>query len=190
MEWLVSLLGAALIMAALRDLFHTLWHPTRHGGLSPLVMAAMWKLARRLRARRRVVGLVGPLAMATVVGMLHRSDPSVRQLDSSAGASLLGSLATEVVRVRIDFTQYAEAYYFHDGEDHSSLAATIGHATHLVQRGRAARRADVRLTADLLAGALEDLATILDQRFLHADGTPAEVFAAYAADHGRALAGP
>ncbi|MER5998238.1 potassium channel family protein [Nonomuraea angiospora] len=291
MEWLVSLLGAALIMAALRDLFHTLWHPTRHGGLSRLVMAALWKLARHLRARRRVVGLVGPLAMATVVGMwavtiimgwaivywphmpeafafapgsglsqepalldsvylslvmvatlglgdivpvagwlrvvsplealvgfvlltatvswvleiyptltrrrvlairlalLHRSDPSMRQLDCAAGASLLGSLATEVVRVRIDFTQYAEAYYFHDGEDHSSLAATIGYATRLAQRGQAARRADVRLTADLLAGALEDLATILDQRFLHTNGSPAEVFAAYAADHGRALTG-
>ncbi|MBB5780789.1 hypothetical protein [Nonomuraea jabiensis] len=59
------------------------------------------------------------------MALLHRSDPSVRQLDSSAGASVLGSLAT-----------------------------------------------------------------ILDQRFLHTDGTPAEVFAAYAADHGRALAGP
>ncbi|MET7336472.1 hypothetical protein [Nonomuraea sp. NPDC005650] len=43
--------------------------------------------------------------------------------------------------------------------------------------------------ADLLAGALEDLATILDQRFLHTDGTPAEVFAAYAADHGLAFTG-
>ncbi|MEU7860039.1 hypothetical protein [Nonomuraea sp. NPDC049141] len=48
MEWLVSLLGAALIMTALRDLFHTLWHPTRHGGLSRLVMATLWKLARHL----------------------------------------------------------------------------------------------------------------------------------------------
>ncbi|GAA3816360.1 potassium channel family protein [Streptomyces phyllanthi] len=292
MKWLVSLLGAGLVMAALRDLFHTLWHPTRHGGLSRLIMTTLWSLARRLRARRRVVGLVGPLAMVTVVGMwavviilgwatiywphmpgaftfapgssaaqqsalldsvylslvmvatlglgdiapadgwlrlvspfealigfalltatvswvleiypaltrrrvlairlalLQRSDPSGRQLDSTVGAALLESLATEVARVRIDFTQYAEAYYFHDGEDHSSLAATIGYAVALAERGQTARRADVRLTADLLAGALEDLATILDQRFLHTDGTPAEVFAAYAADHGRGLAQP
>lgn len=70
MEWLVSLVGIGLVMAALRDLFHTLWHPTRHGGLSHLVMTALWRLARQhLRARRRVVGLVGPLAMVTVVGM-------------------------------------------------------------------------------------------------------------------------
>jgi len=69
MKWLVSLIGAGLVMVSLRDLFHTLWHPTRHGGLSRLVMTAMWRLARRLRTRRRVVGLVGPLAMVTVVGM-------------------------------------------------------------------------------------------------------------------------
>ncbi|MGI3197818.1 ion channel [Streptomyces sp. GLT-R25] len=49
--------------------FHTLWHPTRHGGLSRLVMTALWRLARSFRARGRVVGLVGPLAMVTVVGM-------------------------------------------------------------------------------------------------------------------------
>ncbi|QFG21262.1 potassium channel family protein [Actinomadura sp. WMMB 499] len=292
MEWVVSLVGVALIMATLRDLFHTLWHPTRHGGLSRLVMAALWKLAKHLRARKRVVGLVGPLAMVAVVAMwaliivlgwavvywphmpeafafssgsglsrepelldsvylslvtvttlglgdiapaegwlrvlsplealigfvlltatvswvlqifptltrrrvlatrlalLQRADPSVPELDCAVGASLLGSLATEVVRVRIDFTQYAEAYYFHDGEDDSSLAATIGYAFRLAQRGQAARRADVRLTSRVLADALRDLSIVLDQRFLRTDGTPAEVFAAYAADHGRALTGP
>ncbi|MEU5644447.1 potassium channel family protein [Streptomyces milbemycinicus] len=289
MEWLVSLIGVGLVMAALRDLFHTLWHPTRHGGLSRLVMTALWRLARHFRARRRVVGLVGPLAMVTVVGMwagiiilgwaivywphmpgaftfapgskaaqqpelldslylslvtvatlglgdivpaegwlrlvsplealvgfalltatvswvleiypaltrrrvlairlalLRGSDPTTGQLDCAVGALLLDSLATEVVRVRVDFTQYAEAYYFHDGEDHSSLAAVIGYAVALAERGQAARRPDARLAGHLLAGALEDLATILDQRFLHTGGTPTQVFAAYAADHGRSL---
>ncbi|MBL1098426.1 potassium channel family protein [Streptomyces coffeae] len=287
MEWLISLAGVTLVMAALRDLFHTLWHPSRHGGLSRLVMTALWKLARHVRARGRVVGLVGPLAMVTVVGMwaviiilgwaiiywphmpgaftfapgsraaeqpalldsvylslvtvatlglgdvvpadgwlrlvsplealvgfvlltatvswvleiypaltrrralavrlalLRDTDPTTGQLDCVVGALLLDSLATEVVRVRIDFTQYAEAYYFHDGEDHSSLAATVGYAADLAQRGQAARRPDVLLAGDLLADALKDLAAILDQRFLHTGGTPQDVFAAYAADHGR-----
>lgn len=292
MKWLISLVGAGLVMLTLRDLFHTLWHPTRHGGLSRLVMTALWRLARRLRARRRVVGLVGPLAMVTVVSMwaftvvlgwaivywphmpgafafspgskaaqetalldsvylslvtvatlglgdiapgegwlrlvsplealvgfalltatvswvleiypaltrrrvlairlalLRDSAPTPQQIDCTAGALLLDSLATEIVRVRIDFTQYAEAYYFHDGEDHSSLAATVGYAATLAQRGHAAQRPEVRLTGDLLAGALKDLAAILDQRFLHTGGTATEVFAAYAADHGRSLAQP
>ncbi|WP_406164679.1 potassium channel family protein [Streptomyces sp. NBC_00996] len=292
MKWLVSLVGAGLVMVTLRDLFHTLWHPTRHGGLSRLVMTAMWRLARRFRARRRVVGLVGPLAMVTVVGMwaatvvlgwaivywphmpgafvfspnskaaqepalldsvylslvtvatlglgdiapgegwlrlvsplealvgfalltatvswvleiypaltrrrvlavrlalLRDADPTPPQIDCTAGALLLNSLTTDVVRVRIDFTQYAEAYYFHDGEDHSSLAATVGYAAALAQRGQAARRPEVRLAGDLLDGALKDLAAILDQRFLRTGGTPTEVFAAYAADHGRGRAQP
>ncbi|WP_432038319.1 potassium channel family protein [Streptomyces cucumeris] len=287
MAWLVSLAGVALVMAALRDLFHTLWHPTRHGGLSRVVMSALWRLARRVRGRRRVVGLVGPLAMVTVVGMwavtiilgwavlywphmpgafaftpgsgaaeqpalldsvylslvmvatlglgdvvpadgwlrlvsplealvgfvlltatvswvleifptltrrralavrlavLRDSDPTAGQLDCVMGALLLDSLASEIVRVRIDFTQYAEAYYFHDGEDHSSLAAMVGYAADLTHRGRSARRSDVLLAADLLAGALKDLADVLDQRFLRTGGDPPEVFAAYAADHGR-----
>ncbi|NUS09505.1 MAG: two pore domain potassium channel family protein, partial [Nonomuraea sp.] len=222
MEWLVSLVGVGLVLAVLRDLFHTLWHPTRHGGVSRLVMTSMWRLARRSRLRPRMVGLVGPLAMVTVVGLwaviiilgwaiiywphmpgaftltpgsraaqqpalldsvylslvtvatlglgditpgeawlrlisplealvgfalltatvswvleiypaltrrrvlairlalLHRSAPTTEHIDTVAGAALLDSLATEVVRVRVDFTQYAEAYYFHDGEDHSS----------------------------------------------------------------------
>ncbi|MER6737909.1 potassium channel family protein [Streptomyces puniciscabiei] len=292
MAWLVSLVGVGLVMAALRDLFHTLWHPTRHAGLSRLVMTGMWRLARRLRARRRVVGLVGPLAMVTVVGLwaaiiilgwaiiywphmpgaftltpgsraaqqpalldsvylslvtvatlglgditpaegwlrlasplealvgfalltatvswvleiypaltrrrvlairlalLRDSAPTTEQIDSIAGALLLDGLATEVVRVRIDFTQYAEAYYFHDGEDHSSLAAILGYASALAQRGQAAQRPDVRLTGALLANALEDLSDILDQRFLHTGGPSATVFAAYAADHGRSVTQP
>ncbi|MFF8970036.1 potassium channel family protein [Streptomyces sp. NPDC014995] len=291
MKWLVSLVGAGLVMITLRDLFHTLWHPTRHGGLSRLVMTALWRLARRFRARR-LVGLVGPLAMVTVVGMwtgtviigwaivywphmpeaftfspgseaarepalldsvylslvvvatlglgdiapgegwlrlvsplealvgfalltatvswvleiypaltrrrvlairlalLRDADPTTRQIDCTAGAVLLDSLATEVVRVRIDFTQYSEAYYFHDGDDHSSLAAMVGHAAVLAERGQAAGRPEVRLAGDLLAGALNDLAATLDQRFLHTGGPPADVFAAYAADHGRGRAQP
>ncbi|MCZ4602806.1 potassium channel family protein [Streptomyces sp. Lzd4kr] len=290
MKWLVSLVGAGLVMVSLRDLFHTLWHPTRHGGLSRLVMTVLWRLARRIRARGRVVGLVGPLAMVTVVGMwagtvvigwavvywphmpeaftfspgseaaqepalldslylslvtvatlglgdiapaegwlrlvsplealvgfalltatvswvleiypaltrrrvlairlalLRDADPATGQLDSTAGALLLDSLATEVVRVRIDFTQYAEAYYFHDGDDHSSLAAMVGFAAALAQRGQTARRPEVRLAGSLLAGALADLAAILDQRFLHTGGPPEAVFTAYATDHGRSSA--
>ncbi|MFJ4007413.1 potassium channel family protein [Streptomyces sp. NPDC090023] len=288
MEWLVSLVGAGLVLVTLRDLFHTLWHPTRHGGLSRLVMTALWRLARRFRARRRVVGLVGPLALVTVVSLwtaaivlgwavvywphmpgsfafspgsraaqqpslldsvylslvtvatlglgdiapaegwlrvvsplealmgfvlltatvswvveiypaltrrrvlavrlalLRDSDPAPDQVDCTAGALLLDSLVTDVVRVRIDFTQYAEAYYFHDGEDHSSLAAAVGFGLVLAERGKSAGLPEVRLAGALLAGALDDLAGVLDQRFLRTGGTPAEVFAAYAADHGRA----
>ncbi|QKW48629.1 potassium channel family protein [Streptomyces buecherae] len=292
MKWLVSLCGAGLVLFALRDLFHTLWHPTRHGGLSRLVMSVLWRTARRLRARRRVVGLVGPLAMVSVVSMwaatvvlgwaviywphmpgaftfardlptarepalldsvylslvtvatlglgdiapaagwlrlasplealigfalltatvswvleiypaltrrrclavrlalLRDTAPTPQQLDNTAGALLLESLASDVVRVRVDFTQFAEAYYFHDGEDRASLAVMVGYADVLARHGQSATRTDVRLAASLLAGALRDLAAVLDQRFLRTGASPPKVFVAYAADHGRSHAHP
>ncbi|WP_157610525.1 hypothetical protein [Spirillospora albida] len=58
------------------------------------------------------------------------------------------------------------------------------HAVDLADRGRKAADADVRLASTVLAGALDDLATTLGQRFLHTVRTSQEVFAAYAADHG------
>ncbi|MGW0817478.1 potassium channel family protein [Streptomyces viridiviolaceus] len=289
MDWLVSLVGAGLVMAALRDLFHTLWHPTRRGGVSTLVMTGLWRVSRHVHAREGAAGLAGPLATVTVVGMwaaaiivgwaliywphmpegftfaaglkapqpgdllaalyfslvtvatlglgdiaptagwlrvaapaealvgfvlltatvswvleiypaltrrrvlalrlalLYRAGSSPQQLDTVAGAGLLQSLATEVMRVRIDFTQYPESYYFHDGEDQTSLAAMAGYAADLAEHGHAAQRAEVRLAAAVLSGALEDLAAVLDRRFLRTGGSPVEVFAAYAADHGRSL---
>ncbi|WP_433917011.1 potassium channel family protein [Streptomyces sp. NBC_01744] len=67
MTWLPTLLGTLLVLAILRDVFHTLWHPTRHGGLSRLVMTAVWRLSAHLGPRRRPAGLAGPLGMVSVV---------------------------------------------------------------------------------------------------------------------------
>ncbi|MFE3323967.1 potassium channel family protein [Streptomyces sp. NPDC059176] len=291
MKWLVSLLGAGLVMAALRDVFHTLWHPTRHGGLSRHVMAGLWKLSQHLPFRKRAAGLAGPLAMVTVVAMwagtvvigwaliywphlpgafsfatglepaqhggpvnslyislvtvttlglgdiapaepwlrivaplealvgfalltatvswileiypalsrrravalrlsqlqrndLQRDDPWSR-LDSSLGASVLDDLGNRLAGISVDLLQYAESYYFHEGQDQTSLAANIAYAMELADRGRSARNAEVRLAAALLTTALADLATVLDERFLHSGGAPHDVFRAYAKDHGR-----
>ncbi|OAH10374.1 potassium channel family protein [Streptomyces jeddahensis] len=67
MKWLITLVGAVVVMTILRDVFHTLWHPTRHGGLSRIIMTALWRLSSRFSARRRGAGLAGPLGMVTVV---------------------------------------------------------------------------------------------------------------------------
>jgi uncharacterized membrane protein len=107
----------------------------------------------------------------------------MRLLESSAGATTLDSLVGEVVRVRLDFSQYPEAYYFHDGADRTSLAVMVRHAVVLAERGQTAGRTDVRLTAGVLAAALDDLAQTLDQRHLYNGGSRGRVFAAYAADH-------
>ncbi len=69
MDWLVTATGAALVLLILRDVFHTLWHPTRHGGLSRLVMTTLWRLSFVLGPRRTAAGLAGPLAMVSVVAL-------------------------------------------------------------------------------------------------------------------------
>ncbi|MFE9634043.1 potassium channel family protein [Streptomyces sp. NPDC006463] len=287
MEWLVSVAGAALVLFILRDVFHTLWHPTRHGGLSRLVMTTLWRLAPAFTSRRGASGLAGPLAMVSVVALwamtvvtgwalvywphvpdgfvyagglrpaeygslldavyvslvtastlglgdiapaegwlrvfapaealvgfvlltatvswilgiypalarrralalrlshLRRTRPSREQVDSPAGATMLDSLAAQFSVVAVDFLQYAESYYFHDVDDRTSLAHQIGYALDIADQAAGAHHPDARLAAAVLHTALEDLADILDQRFLHTHGSLRQTLDAFARDHGR-----
>lgn len=292
MDWSISTLGAAVVVAVLRDVFHTLWHPSGRGSLSRFVMTVVWRLSRRLGSRGRLAALAGPLALVAVVGtwgilvvlgwtliywphlpdsfvfstglqparrsdlldavylslvtaatlgfgdivpaagwlrlatplqalvgfalltaavswvlqiypaltrrrvlalrlaLLRRADTldSLRELDSPLPAVLLESLAGGIAQVRMDFTQHAEIYYFRDNDPSASLAATLGHATDLARSALTSRRADVRQAASVLTCALEDLADLLDEQFLHVGGTTTEILDAYAAEHGHALA--
>ncbi|MFD7782052.1 potassium channel family protein [Streptomyces nojiriensis] len=287
MDWLVTVTGAALVLLILRDVFHTLWHPTRHGGLSRLVMTTLWRLSFILGTRRTAAGLAGPLAMVSVVALwaltvavgwaliywphmpdafvyagglqpddhaglldatyislvtlstlglgdiapaegwlrllaplealvgfalltatvswilgiypavarrralalrlshLSRTHPSKEQIDSPAGAAMLDSLATSLSVAAVDFLQYAESYYFHDGDDRTSLALQIGYALDIADEASEAGHRDVRLASTVLRSALEDLASILDERFLHTQGPPRQALEAFARDHGR-----
>ncbi|GAA0482616.1 hypothetical protein GCM10010361_54360 [Streptomyces olivaceiscleroticus] len=288
MKWLVTMAGAAVVLIILRDVFHTLWHPTRHGGLSRIIMTGLWRLSSRLSPGWRAAGLAGPLGMVTVVVIwagsvalgwaliywphmpqgftfssaleptghsgpvdafyvslvilatlglgdiapadswlrivapvealvgfalltatvswilgiypalarrrtlalriahLRRASPAAGRLNSSAGAAVLDGLAADVARTCVDFLQYAESYYFHDGHDDTSLALNVAYAWEVADRARRAPHADAAVPAAALTAALEDLADILDQRFLHTAGTTLQIFRAYAQDHGRA----
>ncbi|MFD7630824.1 potassium channel family protein [Streptomyces sp. NPDC059851] len=287
MGWFVNAVGFVLVSYVLRDVFHTLWHPTRHGGLSRLVMSSLWRLAGSLRGGRQASGLAGPLAMVTVVAVwalvvvvgwaliywphmpedftyaaglrpedhadfldalyislvhvstlglgdiapaegwlrvlaplealigfvlltatvswtlgiypalarrralalrlshLSRTHPTSEQVDTDAGAAVIDSLAHGISVISVDFMQYAESYYFHDGDDRTSLARHLVYADDLAGQAAGARHPDVRLASAELRAALEDLAVILDERFLHTRGTPRQVFDAFARDHGR-----
>ena len=288
--WVVTVLGVAVVLAVLRDIFHTLWHPSGHGGLGRRVLAAIWRIGRPRRGHRRVRALAGPLAMVVVVmawvalivlgwtliywphlddgffiteslketsrgglldalylsmvtlatlgfgdivptaewlrvavplqamlgfvlltavvtwvlqvypaltrrralairlSLLRRAD-AVRVLaeeDVPMAANLLEDLAGEVVQARVDLTQYAETYYFRDGEESASLAATIGTAVRLAEAAQTSPRADMRFAGSLLDTALGDFARLLDEQFLRVGGPPRAVLAAYSADHGHA----
>ncbi|MFD8971376.1 potassium channel family protein [Streptomyces sp. NPDC059593] len=287
MTWLATPAGAVLVLFILRDVFHTLWHPTRHGGLSRLVMVSLWWLSPRLGKRRRPAGLAGPLGMVTVVatwaltvavgwGLIYwphmpedfsyasglvpsehagpldalyislvtlatlglgdiapvsgwlrvfaplealvgfvllsatvawilgiypalarrralalrlshirRSRATAQALDSDGGAALLDGLASALSTITVDFLQYAESYYFHDGDENTSLPRQLRYALGLADQANGAHHPDVRLSASVLRRALDDLAVVLDERFLRTGKGPERVFAAYADDHGQ-----
>jgi hypothetical protein len=287
MAWLVTAAGAVVVLVALRDVFHTLWHLSGHGGLSRRVMSIVWRLGRGARRRGRGGVLAGPLAMVVVVlvwvtlvvvgcalvywphlpgsfvlgsgaqpqggdfldglylsavtvgtlgfgdivptsewlrvvvpvealigfalmtaavtwvlqiypaltrrralairlSLLRRVDARrlVDDPDSDLAAPLLESLATELVQVRVDLTQYPETYYFRDGDEQAALPAVLGVAGSLRRAAAQAPRLDARVAGELLGYAIDDLAAVVDQQFLRCELDPAQVLTAYATDHG------
>lgn len=65
MAWIVSLAGLLIVLVALWDVFHTLWHPAGQGRISKGLMNLVWRACRPLglRARR----LSGPAGMGIVI---------------------------------------------------------------------------------------------------------------------------
>jgi hypothetical protein len=98
---------------------------------------------------------------------------------------LLGSLALDVVRTRVDLIHFPIIYYFHSEHPRSSLAHALPTLLGFVERGlRADCPERVRLASGTLQTALEDLAHVLSDRFVNGDrNNTVAVFRAYAEDH-------
>ena len=63
---LISVVGGLLVVVVLRDVFHTLWHPTGQGSLSGLLSRTVWRVFRgRSPAARE---LAGPTALVVIIG--------------------------------------------------------------------------------------------------------------------------
>ncbi|MGY1731012.1 ion channel [Geodermatophilus sp. SYSU D01045] len=65
--WAVTTAGALLVLLVLRDIVHTLWHPSGRRGLSRRLMQAVWQAGRGARHRSAAGFLGGPMAMVVVV---------------------------------------------------------------------------------------------------------------------------
>lgn len=65
MRWVVSTVGALIVVVALWDVFHTLWHPTGNGRLSAMLIRLVSDVGRRIGAGSSRVA--GPLGMAIVI---------------------------------------------------------------------------------------------------------------------------
>lgn len=65
MLWLLSVLGALVILLGLIEVFHTLLHPSGRGRFSRLCVVAVWRVVRRLG--EKAASVAGPLAMVSVI---------------------------------------------------------------------------------------------------------------------------
>jgi hypothetical protein len=147
-------------------------------GFVLLTAAVTWVLqVYPVLMRRRALAIRLSLLRADAVQVLAEEDVPM-------AANLLEDLAGELVQIRVDLTQHAETYYFRDGEESASLAATIGTAAQLAWAAERSARADLRFAGKLLDTALGDFAGQLDGHFLRVGGPPQAVLSAYASDHG------
>ena len=68
MTAIITLLGALLVLVALRDVFDTLFHPHGQGVVSEKLMRAVWRMTRRVvRGNHRMLSFVGPVAFIAVI---------------------------------------------------------------------------------------------------------------------------
>ena len=65
--WAASAAGAVLAVFCLRDMFHTLWHPSGGGRLAMTVIRSTWRLTHTRPLRGRISMLSGPLSLVAVV---------------------------------------------------------------------------------------------------------------------------
>ena len=128
--------------------------------------------------RRRVLAL-----QLSTLRQARRSDTSLAEIDSIP-IDVLTTVAASIVEARNDFTQYGATYYFRDLEADASLAASLGYATDLAAEATASTQSQVRLAGAMITAAVNSLAELLDQEFLHLGADTFAVVQAYAADHG------
>ena len=62
---LVTLVGVVLVVLGLRDMFHTLLHPSGRGAISHVTLSLVWRVSKRAGQRFRSVA--GPEGMVAVV---------------------------------------------------------------------------------------------------------------------------
>ncbi|MGA8027044.1 MAG: potassium channel family protein [Bryobacteraceae bacterium] len=98
---------------------------------------------------------------------------------------LLSDLALEVIRTRVDFIHFPMLYYFHADRRRSSLAQALPYLLRLAESSSSANGPErVRFASAMLRATLDDLASVLADRFLRARPTDTiSVFRAYAKHH-------
>jgi hypothetical protein len=98
---------------------------------------------------------------------------------------LIGDLALDVIRTRVDLIHFPIIYYFHSDQPRASLAHSLPYLVRLAEVGAHPTLAEsVRLASATLSSALDDLAEVLRDRLLATpDRNRDAIFHAYAKEH-------
>lgn len=67
MTWLLTGVGAVLLLVVMWDVFHTIWHPRGFGGVARLVFRLVWRVLRPLSRGDRSNEVVGPVGLLLAV---------------------------------------------------------------------------------------------------------------------------
>ena len=110
---------------------------------------------------------------------------AIGEIEPAIVTRVLDTLTAEVDKVRIDFAQHSEGFYFQECNPDISLARQLSYALRLRDAALARPEPAVWLSAQQLSVALEQLGAELKDQFLRTGQGREEVFAAYAADHGQ-----
>lgn len=112
---------------------------------------------------------------------------AIGAIEPAIATRVLDTLAQQVGTVGIDFAQHTEGFYFQECNPDLSLARLLPYALRLRDAAVARDVVAVRLSAQQLSVALEQLGEEIEQDFMSTGEDPGEVFAACAAEHGQQL---
>ena len=109
---------------------------------------------------------------------------SLEQLGPAVGERLYADLTSRVVAVERDLVNLPVTYYFAESDERFSLAAVAPSMLELARHGSRIEDEQVRLRAQLLADALDDLAQTTAKLFPQTRGDSSDaIIEAYARDH-------
>lgn len=149
-------------------------------GLGLFTAALAWFMQIRApMSRRRMLAL--KLKLMADIGLAEE----IRLLTADTASRTLDTLAVEVDKVRIDFTQHTEGFYFREPDPKISLARQLPYALQLREAASASPVPAVQLSAQRLGEALEQLAQKIKTGFLRTGNDTKEILTAYAHEDGR-----
>jgi hypothetical protein len=153
-------------------------------GFGMLTAAVAWLLqVYPVLSRRRALAYEIHLLADTE----HRLHIDVTELETSVASQVYADLTSRLIGVERDLVKFPITYYFAETDARFSLAAVMPVLSEIAERGSAARHPDsVRLHAEMLHEAIEDLVSTVAERFvLHRrhDVTDASAMQAFAKDH-------